>query len=162
MTTALFLGRFQPFHLGHLDAIKQIKEDDIIIAIGSAQYENTKDNPFSYKERKDMIDKVLKTEKINNYKIVPIKDIHNFPLWVDHVDKHVKYDTIYTKSEITKELFKKKNKQVKELKQNVNISGEELRNLIRNNKDWKKHIHSSLEEFFEIIEKSIKEIKLTS
>ena len=50
--TALFIGRFQPFHSGHVDAIKQISEKEIIIGIGSSQYSGTDDNPYSFEERK--------------------------------------------------------------------------------------------------------------
>lgn len=46
--TALFVGRFQPFHLGHLKVIKDIlkKNDFIVIAIGSSDEKNTDKNPF--------------------------------------------------------------------------------------------------------------------
>jgi len=54
---ALFIGRFQPFHSGHLDAIKQISEEEIIIGIGSSQYSKTEENPYSFEERKKMIKK---------------------------------------------------------------------------------------------------------
>ena len=35
----LFVGRFQPFHLGHLDMVKYAltEVDELIIVIGSAQ-----------------------------------------------------------------------------------------------------------------------------
>lgn len=56
---ALFIGRFQPFHSGHLDAIKQISEDEIIIGVGSSQYSGTEDNPHSFEERKKMIERSL-------------------------------------------------------------------------------------------------------
>ena len=59
MKKALFIGRFQPFHQGHLDAIKQISEDEIIIGIGSSQYSKTDDNPYSFEERQKMIEKTL-------------------------------------------------------------------------------------------------------
>jgi len=44
MTTALIIGRFQPFHLGHLLLIKEAaKEADIIvIGIGSSQESRTR------------------------------------------------------------------------------------------------------------------------
>ena len=57
--TGLFITRCQPgLHSGHLDAIKQAQEQgitDILIGVGSANYEFTAQNPFSYKERKEMI-----------------------------------------------------------------------------------------------------------
>ncbi|HLN89981.1 MAG TPA: adenylyltransferase/cytidyltransferase family protein, partial [Candidatus Binatia bacterium] len=49
----LYVGRFQPFHLGHLDAIKYVlKEvDELVIVIGSAQYSHNSNNPFTAGER---------------------------------------------------------------------------------------------------------------
>jgi nicotinamide-nucleotide adenylyltransferase len=61
MKKALFIGRFQPFHPGHLDAIKQISEPEIIIGIGSSQYSKTTDNPYSFAERKTMIEQNLQS-----------------------------------------------------------------------------------------------------
>lgn len=56
----LYIGRFQPFHKGHKAIVdKMLKEcDKVIIAIGSAQEELTKENPFNYSQRRAMIQKV--------------------------------------------------------------------------------------------------------
>ena len=61
MKKGLILGRFQPFHLGHLSVIQEILNEQIepIICIGSAQKGNTKDNPFTTVERKTMIKAVM-------------------------------------------------------------------------------------------------------
>ena len=58
---ALFLGRFQPFHLGHMNVMKDIHEryDSVVIAICSAQISHTKRDPFTYKERHDMVESTL-------------------------------------------------------------------------------------------------------
>ena len=132
----LFIGRFQPFHMGHLDAVKQIlKEcDTIIIGVGSSQYEKTNDNPFSYEQRKQIIQKTLNNNKIKNFKIIAIPDIHNPPLWVDHVNKTIneKYDIAYSGNPITIKLFKEKNIKTKKLIQNIQISATKLRKIIRN------------------------------
>ena len=58
---ALFIGRFQPFHKGHLKVIKDIIKKDyrVIIGIGSSQYSHTVDNPFTSDERKKMIQETL-------------------------------------------------------------------------------------------------------
>ena len=75
MKTALFIGRFQPFHIGHLKVIKWIlkKYDKVIIVIGTSQESNTDKNPFSIEERKEMINKTLKTENIEKYEIIDIE-----------------------------------------------------------------------------------------
>mgnify|MGYP001262099234 CR=1 FL=1 len=48
---ALFIGRFQPFHKGHLSALRWIaaKSSKVIVAIGSAQKSFEPDNPFTEK-----------------------------------------------------------------------------------------------------------------
>lgn len=112
---ALFIGRFQPFHLGHLDALEQIfaKEKKVIIAIGSAQESDTKKNPFAAEKRHKMITATLKEKKIQRqrYVIVPVSDIGNDALWVAHVEKLVpKFHNVYTGSAIVKKLFKKDGK----------------------------------------------------
>ena len=55
--TAAIIGRFQPFHLGHLELIRQImnENDEIIILIGSSQANYTLKNPFTAGERVWMI-----------------------------------------------------------------------------------------------------------
>ena len=57
MKKGLILGRFQPFHFGHLELIKSIINEGIetIICIGSAQYSHTRENPFTVEERRKML-----------------------------------------------------------------------------------------------------------
>ena len=48
------IGRFQPFHLGHLEAINFAlsKIDQLYIGIGSSNKSNQPRNPFNAEERK--------------------------------------------------------------------------------------------------------------
>jgi len=108
---ALFIGRFQPFHNGHLKAIKYLsnKYDELIIGIGSSQYSNTIDNPFSSDERMLMIKESLKQENLTNYKIILIPDINNPPKWVDHVLSITSdFDVVVSNNDFTKKLFLEK------------------------------------------------------
>jgi len=124
---ALFIGRFQPFHSGHLDAIKQISQGEIIIGIGSSQYSDTEDNPFSFGEREKMIKKSLAGLSIN-YRIIAIPDIHDAKNWVAHVKNIVgDFDVVYTGNELVKKLFEEGGHKVVQLKINIPISGTELR-----------------------------------
>ena len=51
------IGRFQPFHLGHLEAIKfaLTKVEHLHVGIGSSNKSHEKRNPFTADERKKMI-----------------------------------------------------------------------------------------------------------
>ena len=57
---ALFIGRFQPFHKGHLHALEGILADgyEVIMALGSTQESHTLMNPLTVEERKDIIKRV--------------------------------------------------------------------------------------------------------
>ncbi|NOQ55794.1 MAG: adenylyltransferase/cytidyltransferase family protein [Nanohaloarchaea archaeon] len=63
MEKAVFVGRFQPLHNGHVNAIRNIIEQDDIdhlhIIIGSADKKDTDSNPLSFETRKDIISKSL-------------------------------------------------------------------------------------------------------
>ena len=140
---ALFIGRFQPFHNGHMKIIKEAskKYTEVIIGIGSSQYGNTIDNPFTSDERKLMIEKSLKNIGIMNYKIIFIPDIHNPPKWVNHVLSIISdFDIVITNNIITKQLFSEKDYNVKEtpLYNKKYYSGEVIRNKIKNDEIWEK------------------------
>jgi len=108
---ALFIGRFQPFHNGHLKVLQYIisKYDEIIIGIGSSQYSHIIENPFSEEERKKMIKESIKKINITNYRIVSIPDIHDPPNWVSHVLSIVKdFDVVISNNDLTIKLFSEK------------------------------------------------------
>ena len=139
MTTGLFPGRFQPFHKAHLTDIKNaLKEvDSLIILIGSAQYANTPENPFSAEERKKMVADVLKAEKIRNCKIFALKDINDDSGWVDYVKNNLpRFDIVYSGNLRVINLFREKNVPVKKIRLIKNISGTIIREIILHKKEW--------------------------
>ena len=78
----LFLGRFQPFHNGHLYVVEEMIHDksidEIIIGIGCAQEAYTLENPFTAGERFEMINNTLRMQSWYGTKpiyIIPIMDI---------------------------------------------------------------------------------------
>jgi len=79
----IFVGRFQPFHNGHLEAIKWIlgQTGKITIAIGSMQEYNTLRHPLDFKERKAIIGAALKEAGIKNYKLFGLPDFYNDAAW---------------------------------------------------------------------------------
>ena len=87
----VMVGRFQPFHNGHILVIRHLLKSfrSVILGIGSAQYSHTPDNPFTAGERVEMAVEALRAEKIEDFYAVPIEDINEHGRWVAHVESLV-------------------------------------------------------------------------
>ena len=138
---ALFIGRFQPFHKGHLQILKNASKEyeEIIIGLGSSQYGYTLKDPFTSEERKLMIEKTLKKTGIKNYRIELIPDIHNYPKWVPYVTSIIPdFDVVLSNSSLTKRLFSENGYKVNEtpLYDRNKYSGKEIRRRILNDEQW--------------------------
>lgn len=139
----LLIGRFQPFHLGHLDAVKFALSsvDELLIGIGSSNKFNEKRNPFTADERKEMIESSLDESTFKKIKICYIPDVNNHERWTHHVDEIVpKYDVVFSNDEFTHTLFGKRGIKVISvpLKQREILSGTDIRVKIRNDQEWAK------------------------
>ena len=138
---ALLIGRFQPFHNGHLAMVRKILEnhDELIIGIGSAQYSHTGENPFTAGERFEMIHRALDADGIHNYHIVPIPDTHVHSVWVGHVLSLIPtFDAVYTNSALVIRLFKERGIKVVSLPmvERDALSGTEVRKRMFSGGDW--------------------------
>ncbi|MBD3164298.1 nicotinamide-nucleotide adenylyltransferase [Candidatus Woesearchaeota archaeon] len=136
---SLFIGRFQPFHKGHLHDIKEALKfsDNVIIAVGSSQESGTNENPFSYDERKEMIEKVIKKERIPNTEVYPVPDINDDAMWADHVISITgDADIIYTGNKWVKKLFRQKGFEVRDVSFLPEVNATEIRKRMHHGKDW--------------------------
>ncbi|MEW5760716.1 MAG: nicotinamide-nucleotide adenylyltransferase [Candidatus Thermoplasmatota archaeon] len=138
---AFVIGRFQPFHKGHLMMVKELskKYSDVIIGIGSAQYSHTLENPFTAGERHLMISRALEDEGIYNYYLIPIEDVNKHSLWVSQVESLTpKFDVVVTGNTLNKRLFSEKNYTIVEPKMynKEEYSGTEIRRRILSGEDW--------------------------
>ena len=154
-STALFIGRFQPFHLGHLDVVKQaIKENEhVIIAIGSSLSNFRPANPLTSGERIQIIKAALEEEKIDykKYSIYPVPNIENYALWVRHIELYLpSFSKIYTGSVVVKKLFEEENKHLKnpyqiiEITKKQKISSTHVRTSMLQNKKWEKYVSKTV------------------
>ncbi|MBN2251515.1 MAG: nicotinamide-nucleotide adenylyltransferase [Candidatus Altiarchaeota archaeon] len=139
MTTALIIGRFQPFHSGHLRLVEEaLKEADLLfIGIGSSRESHTKENPFTAKERRAMIEaSVPDTGRVSIYEIPDIGDNER---WVAHVESLVPaFDEVYTNGELERTLFAKAGYGVHAtgLYNRYRFSGVEIRRRILAGEEW--------------------------
>lgn len=111
MSRALFPGRFQPFHRGHLEVIREIlgAYDEVVIAIGSAQEAFTCRNPFTAGERSLMIRDALLREGVDMKRIwiIPVPDIHMPPAWTSYLLALAPpIDAVYTGNQHVAELYR--------------------------------------------------------
>jgi len=109
--TALLIGRFQPLHNGHLYLFKKALfiAEKVIFGIGSASIYD-ENNPFSYEQRKTMIETVVKNERISErvMKIVPLEDFYDDKKWLENLCKQVgDFDIAMGNNEWTNSVLKK-------------------------------------------------------
>ena len=155
----IFVGRFQPFHMGHLLVIKYILEevDELVLVIGSAQYSHTIDNPFTTGERLTMIHNALEEAKIpiECCWIVPVRDVHVHMLWVAEVVGYTpKFDVVYANEPLTRRLFSEARFKVKSIpyqKRDI-YSATETRERMLANKSWEALVPKSVATFIKEID----------
>lgn len=93
-TVTVYIGRFQPLHLGHTELIQRAlaSSDLVIILVGSAFQARTIKNPFTYEERKDMLERWMRSEAYfpEDVSILPLVDQpYNNAKWIQSVQETV-------------------------------------------------------------------------
>ncbi len=154
---ALFIGRFQPFHKGHLFMISRILGDfnRLIIGVGSAQYSNAPRNPFTYEERRVMIVRSLEQEGIESFEVVRIDDTNDHSIWVSHVESVVpEFGVVFSNDPVTVQLFRERGYDVREppLHRREDYSGTEVRERMASEKDWENLVPEAVVEFIHEID----------
>ncbi|MBI2135402.1 adenylyltransferase/cytidyltransferase family protein [Candidatus Woesearchaeota archaeon] len=152
MTTALFLGRFQPFHNGHLYVIKEaLKEaDKIVIGVAYNDKADRNENPFSVKERIEMIDLALPANEIGDYTIFPVPDNEDDSKWVEELETLLpKFDVVYMSDKNTfgekwVERCLKEKYTIRRIKSITGIDGTIIREKIKNKEEWKSLVPSQV------------------
>ena len=137
----LLIGRFQPFHLGHLEALQFAlsKVDKLWVGLGSSNKPAQKNNPFSAEERKEMILSSINDSMKEKISIYFIPDLDNHIKWIEKIDTIVpKFDIVFSNDELTRHLYSKMDVQVIPipfLKRDV-LSGTNIRELIISDQKW--------------------------
>lgn len=137
--TAVFIGRFQPFHKGHHKTVEKYKEEfeTLKIVVGSSNKSRTKKNPLKFEERKKLI------EECHQLKIIPLEDEdrgeEGYKDWTKKLVKKTNADVVITRNNLVQELIKKYTDariQKQKLYMPKKCSGTKIRKKIRQGKEW--------------------------
>lgn len=148
----LLIGRFQPFHLGHLNALNFAlsKIDKLWVGLGSSNKPLQKTNPFSAEERKKMILSSINESMKQRIYIYFIPDLENHIKWVELIDTLVpKFDIIFTNDELTSHLYSKRGVTVLSIpfvKRDL-LSGTNIRNMITSDQKWEDLVPEGTKKF---------------
>ncbi len=143
-----FIGRFQPYHLGHHEIVKEIvnEVEELIIGIGSAQESHTIENPFTAGERILMVSRALDEidpELRKRVYIIPLEDIYRNALWVSHVRSMVPpFQVVFSNNPLVIRLFKEAGFEVRKTKlyNRRFLQGREIRRLMIEGGDWERYV----------------------
>ena len=148
----LLIGRFQPFHLGHLEALHFAlsKVDKLWVGLGSSNKAPQKNNPFSAEERKKMILSSIDDSIRDKIEIYFIPDFEDHKKWVENIDIIVpKFDMVFTNDDMTKYLYSKLETMVVAIpftKRDV-LSGTNIRDLILSDQPWEEFVPDGTRDF---------------
>lgn len=141
----LMLGRFQPFHKGHLGLTKQILSecDELLIIIGSAQFNFIDKDPFSAGERVLMIHEALKEAGVDLSRcyIIPVANDENNARWLAYIRSMVPpFDVLYSGNDFVKYLARSQDSSIvieDPMFAEINeYNGTNIRRLMQEGKPW--------------------------
>lgn len=86
----VYIGRFQPFHAGHEATIRKAltMAKKVIVLVGSSNVARSSKNPFSYEERREMIEKTMQDDDVL---VDELWDTPTDDLWVKDVGSTVRH-----------------------------------------------------------------------
>jgi nicotinamide-nucleotide adenylyltransferase len=139
----LFVGRFQPFHAGHLAAVRHALEEVkyLYIVVGSAQKSHERDNPFTAGERIMMIKAALDEAGIDARKwgLIPVNDADSHSVWTATLRATVpRFNKVFSNDSLTIRLLKEEGTDVEAIPylNRTEYSATNVRTRILERKDW--------------------------
>jgi nicotinamide-nucleotide adenylyltransferase len=156
--TGLIVGRFQPFHRGHLATVAALRrthpESSLLLAVGSAQESFTAENPFTAGERIEMIQAALAEAHVEGCLPVPVADLHQHTQWVAYLRGLLPtFSVVYTNNPLTRLLFERDRIRVESppLIDREKFQGAEVRRRLLRGEGWTELVPPSVARYLEEI-----------
>jgi nicotinamide-nucleotide adenylyltransferase len=137
------------------DILEEVEE--LVIAIGSAQYSHNINNPFTAGERLTMIRLALKEAGIDDSRVwvVPVPDVHLHMMWVSALEGYTpKFDIVYSNEPLTRRLFTEAGYKVEPIRfhERKIYSSTEIREKMLKSENWGKFVPESVAKFIKEID----------
>ncbi len=154
--TALYIGRFQPFHNGHLNSVEQIINSEItkiIFGVGSSDQELTTKNPFNFFERKSMIELVMQALNSQRniaieFEVLAIPDFDTNTQWVEYIMENLpSFEVVFSGNPITSQCFNNTNIKFRTLEYNKIIKASTIRQKILEHGNWEELVPAEIVQF---------------
>jgi nicotinamide-nucleotide adenylyltransferase len=138
MKIPVFLGRFQPFHIGHKSIIEKILQSypSMTLIIGSSNISGTEENPWSYPERLSIIAENLPEELLDRITIYPLSDVPDDAVWSENLKQIIPHNSIlFTGNEWVRDLCAVHDIQTDWIVPTIDISATKIREMRRKGED---------------------------
>ena len=154
----LMMGRFQPFHLGHLDLVRQILKDcdEVIIAVTSSQFNYLEKDPFTAGERIEMIHDSIKESDLdlNRCIILSLENQFNIATWVSYLKSMLPhFDKVFSGNDYVKMLLADSKIEVvaPEFLDRKQFNATKIRSMIICDEEWEKIVPPAVSNFIKKI-----------
>jgi nicotinamide-nucleotide adenylyltransferase len=156
MVRGFYIGRFQPFHDGHLSMVEHIagEVDEVVVGIGSAGDSHSVHDPFTAGERIMMITKALADVDVLSYP-VPIEDLDRNSVWVSHVrSMSPTFDVAFSNNPLVIQLFEEAGIEARQSRMfnREELEGSEIRQAMVEGGDWESRVPDAVVEVIDEID----------
>lgn len=154
---ALFIGRFQPFHNGHLYSLKKCLEiaERVVILVAKSESERETNDPWSARSRKMMVCAVVRGLGVEDRvaHIVSCPDYPSDKMWLAEVKKRVgEFDVVVSNNEWVLSIFEQAGVPIVEsgLHNREELEGVKIRKLMRGGvESWKGRLPNEVMKMFD-------------
>lgn len=161
--TAIFLWRFQPFHIGHMSIVDQIFSDGyerLLIIIGSAEKSGTDENPWTLQEREEIIRASIPIELQEKLDIVWLPDVPDDDIWCENLKNlllppwqggikggFLQWEiTLFTGNQWVRDICERHEIKTDWIVPTIDISGTKIREMIRRGEDITGHTNLGIKQ----------------